>query len=53
MNKDELRAHVQAFYSDTSRSRAETRDALEDIQEEIELLVESLYDDEPDESLDD
>lgn len=53
MTKAELMAHVQTFYSDKTRSRAETRDALEDIQGEIEMLVESLYDDEPDESLDD
>lgn len=44
MTKEELREHVQKFYSDTTRSRAETRSALEDIADEIDLLIESLDD---------
>lgn len=46
MEYHELLGHVRAFYSDTSRSREETAVMLEELQEEIGTLVESLEDDE-------
>ena len=46
MTKDQLLEAVRDFYGDQSRSREETRDALAEIGDEIEILVESLDDDE-------
>lgn len=45
MSKDQLLEAIKDFYGDTSRSREETREALEEIHDEIGILVESLEDD--------
>ncbi|BAO58553.1 hypothetical protein FDH89_gp09 [Pseudomonas phage phiR18] len=46
MTKDELMEAVRGFYGDTSRSREETRELLEEVRDEIDILIESLYEDE-------
>jgi len=45
MTVDELRDAVQRFYGDTTRSRAETKEALEEILGDIENMIDSLGDD--------
>lgn len=42
MSYEDLKKAVMDYYGDTSRSREDTKDGLENIIEEIELLVESL-----------
>lgn len=44
MTVTELQEAIQRFYGDTSRTRAETKEALEDILANIETLIESLDD---------
>lgn len=44
MNKQKLIEDIQQFYGDTSRSREETRDVLEELRDQIDLLIESLGD---------
>lgn len=44
MTIDELKEAVRAFYSDTSRSRAETKDALEDLAADVDAFIDSLND---------
>ncbi len=45
MTLDQLRDAVQQFYGDTSRSRAETKEALEELVCDIETMIDSLNDD--------
>lgn len=45
MSVEQLRKAVQDFYGDTSRSRAETKEGLEEILCDIETLIASLDDD--------
>lgn len=45
MSTEELIAALQAFYGDTSRSRAATREGLEEAQDQIEQMLETLQDD--------
>lgn len=45
MTLDELRDAVQRYYGDTTRSRAETKEGLEEILCDIENLIDSLDDD--------
>ncbi len=33
---------IQSYYGDTSRSREETREGLEDLLEEVKLLIDTL-----------
>lgn len=35
---------LQKFYDDTSRSREETREGLQKVRDELDLLIESLGD---------
>jgi hypothetical protein len=42
---DELKGALDKFFGDTSRSRAETRDGLESLLEQIKLMLEALDDD--------
>lgn len=45
MDAKELIEQINKFYSDKSRSREQTKDALEDVQCHIESLLETLEDD--------
>ena len=45
MTEQELKAAIQKFYSDQSRSREQTKEGLEDALDEIEMLIETLEDD--------
>jgi len=42
MTIDELRKHVQTFFSDTSRSPAQTKEDLLNLVDEIEMMAESI-----------
>ncbi len=44
MTKEQLIAALMAFYGDTSRSREETKEVLQDVAAQIEMLIESLDD---------
>lgn len=44
--EQELIDHIQKFYGDTSRSRAQTREGLENASEMIDTLIDTLQDDE-------
>ena len=44
MTIDEIKKAVREFYSDTSRSRPETKEALEGLYDDIECYIESLDD---------
>lgn len=44
MTEDELLEAVTRFYSDTSRSRAETKEVLENLITELEMLISTLDD---------
>jgi soluble cytochrome b562 len=35
---------IKKFYGDTSRSRKETREDLEELREELDMLIETLED---------
>lgn len=48
MTIEELIEEVTAYFSDTSRSRSETREGLECLSNEIEVLLDTLDDDEDD-----
>lgn len=41
---EQLQSAVRQFYGDTSRSREETREALEELASDIEVMIESLQD---------
>lgn len=49
MTYDQLKEHLMEFFSDTSRSPSETKDGLEDIAAEAEMLAESIPDGDGDE----
>lgn len=42
---EEIKSAIQRYYSDTSRSRQETRDGLEEIAANVEMLIDTLRDD--------
>ncbi|MDG9784667.1 hypothetical protein [Metapseudomonas otitidis] len=42
--KEQIVETIKEFYGDTSRSREETREALEEVRDELEILIESLED---------
>lgn len=42
MKLEELKKAVDKFFSDTSRSPAETRDDLEDVSDHIKMLCDTL-----------
>jgi hypothetical protein len=44
METQDLMEALQRFYGDTSRSREETREALEEVRDQIDLLIDSLGD---------
>ena len=44
MHFGELKETVDRFFTDKSRSRAETKDDLETLRDEIEVMIESLED---------
>ena len=46
MTLDELKAAVNRYFDDRSRSRDETRDGLGDLIEEIRILMQCLDEDE-------
>ena len=46
MMYSELKAYVDRFYSDRSRSAAETREALEELRDDLDILIETLAEDE-------
>lgn len=46
MTLDQVRDAVQRFYGDTSRTRAETKEGLEELLSDIETMIDSLDDDE-------
>lgn len=45
MTLDEAKEAINKFFSDTGNSRAETRDGLEELREEINMLLDALDDD--------
>lgn len=45
MSIDQVREAIQRFYGDTSRSRAETKEALEELVTDIEAMIDTLDDD--------
>ena len=42
--KQEVIDGIKEFFGDTSRSREETREALEEVRDELDGLIESLQD---------
>ena len=44
MTTQELMEAIQRYYGDTSRSREETREGLEEVRDQIDLLIDSLGD---------
>lgn len=42
MSYDELKKEVNEFYSDKSRTADQTREALEELIEEIKMMVDTL-----------
>lgn len=42
MEYQEMLSAVKAFFGDTSRSPSETREGLEDLVADIEMLIDSL-----------
>lgn len=42
MTKQELQAHIDEFFSDQSRSQAQTKEALEELAEHIQMLADTL-----------
>ena len=42
MNYEELKQALMTFFGDTSRSAEETKDGLESLRDEIEMLIETL-----------
>ena len=42
MRSDELIAVIRAFFGNTGRTRQQTREALQDAQEEIQALLDTL-----------
>lgn len=46
MTTDELMQQVNAYIGDTSRSTTETREGLEEVRDEIEIMIEALLEDE-------
>lgn len=42
MTKDELIEAANKFFSDRTRSQAETRNDLQEVADEIEVMIESL-----------
>lgn len=42
---EEIKSAIQRYYSDTSRSRQETRDGLEEVAADVEMLIDTLRDD--------
>lgn len=44
MTPEQLRQYVMEFFIDTSRSREDTRESLEDLRAELDGLIESLMD---------
>lgn len=45
MNIEEIKSAIQRYYSDTGRTRQETRDGLEEIAGDVEMLLDTLRDD--------
>lgn len=45
MDADEIKAAINAFFSDTSRSQEETLEGLESILEEVESGIAAIRDD--------
>lgn len=45
MTLDSVKQSIQDFFGDTSRSRSETREGLEELRDEVDTLLESLQDD--------
>lgn len=43
MTEEELKEAVDKFFQDTSRSREDTREALEAVVNHIEMLIETLH----------
>lgn len=39
---DEIKSAIERYYSDTSRSRQETRDGLEEVAADVEMLIDTL-----------
>jgi hypothetical protein len=44
MTTEELMNALKKYYGDTSRSREETREGLEEVRDQINLLIDSLGD---------
>ncbi|WP_434642700.1 hypothetical protein [Achromobacter piechaudii] len=42
MSIEEIKSAVQRYYSDTSRTRQKTRDGLEEIASDVEMLLDTL-----------
>lgn len=45
MTYEELRTHVMDYFGDTSRSAAQTKEDLETLAEECQMLADSIDDD--------
>lgn len=46
MTLEQVKNAIQSYYGDTSRSRSQTRDGLEELASDIEVFLSSLDDDE-------
>lgn len=46
MTLEQVKDSIQRYYGDTSRSRSQTRDGLEELASDIEVFLASLDDDE-------
>lgn len=44
MLTSELISHLRKFYSDTSRTKEETLEGLQELQSELEILIQTLED---------
>ncbi|MDO8414157.1 MAG: hypothetical protein Q7S51_10260 [Gallionellaceae bacterium] len=44
METQELMEAMQQFYGDKSRTREETREGLEEVRDQLDMLIESLGD---------
>lgn len=44
MTTEELLDELKRFYADKSRTREETRECLEEVRDELDLLIDSLGD---------
>ena len=44
MSLDEAKAALNKFFGDTSRTREQTREGLEELRDDIDVMIETLED---------